>query len=250
MNFLMRRYREDGKISYFFVLGFCFLMSIIFSALSYVFLITGTYWSILPISGTIFSILSFYSLTSYSKPKYKMEGHYQIKDFYNVVNPIKKVNFFLEYISGLICMNASIHFFFMGYLLEKFNNPYLNNGLIAFFFISSVIAGAWVRLSYIKNLNNNLIIDIKAINFLKNFFYIDYAKQAYEDYISFIKKTDNLSILKGEANEKLSKNNFLSILNHLETQNKKLLKQKKLIENPSHSIKKILNSKELIENDK
>lgn len=246
MNWLMRRYHESKDISYFFVFSFCLVMTIIFTILSYLFVLGASYWSILPISGAIYSGILTYSLTSYSKPKHKIEGHYDINDFYKVINGTKKVNFLFEYLVGLIGMNSSLHFFFHGYILEKFQNEHLNNAYLASFFIFSTITLFWVRMIYFKKLNQEPIASLEPIEFFKNFLNIEHAKWVYNGYINDLERMDRESILRGDANEKFSKRNFLNHVNYLKSKHKKELKLIKEQSNPSNGIKNIIKIKETL----
>lgn len=243
MNWLMRRYNENNDYSYIIVFATCALISIILMTIGVILISEKQYlWSLLPLLGSTTGTILCYSLTSYSKPREKMKGHYNILDFYKIINPVKKINWIFEYLVAVFASNLMIHFFFFAYLLKNFESQIFTPLVLFIFFLTISIFFFWVKFSFIKKINEKPIESLDSIFFFKNFFEIDYAKAVHDDYIDYLSRMSEETISNGNAKNKLSKSTLMLKVSILKKELKIRERNKK-----SKDIEKILELKSNME---
>lgn len=189
MDFILRRYKEENDYFSIFILMFSFLMTLIF-AYNIIGIYNGnTIWTFVPVCGLINSIMIFYSVSSYRKTKNLLKGHYDINDFYRMINPIRKIPFIIEYPLGLLSI-VFIPQLLMTLLItpeatKKFYDAYL---LFFLGYIVTTIIYAVVRFKYFSYSENKVIKNHEIINFFENF---HGGKEIRKSYIDKLVESEN-----------------------------------------------------------
>jgi len=189
MDFILRRYKEENDYISLFILAFSFLMILVFS-----YNIIGIYnsnaiWTFIPVCGLINSIIIFYGVSSYRKTKSLLKGHYDINDFYKMINPIRKVPFAIEYPIGLLSIVFMPQLLMTLLITPEATKSFYDTYLLFFVgYIVTTIIYAVIRFKYFPYSENKVIKNHEIINFFENF---QGGKEIRKSYIDKLALSDN-----------------------------------------------------------
>lgn len=199
MNFITRRYKDEGDSISLLVLVFSGLGALASFYYTAHFFNIGTYWTILPLMSFFYSLIIFYGVSSYNKPKSHIKGHYTVIDFYKLINPVRKIPFIIDYVLGLLLL-IPIPLLIMSFLTsktildEKSQLFYAENYLFLAGYLCMIIIYALIRFNYFSALEEKVIIDHEIIEFFENFEGGDKIKKEYTDALTVLEEV-NVSAL-------------------------------------------------------
>lgn len=229
INFLFRRYKEDKSKAFLAsIIGSLFIFFVCLFK-SYEFFKSGTLWTLMPVLGVINSALIIYGLSSYKKPSYMEKGHTTYQDFYNMLNPSKKIPHAVEFIFGgimgtnIMTIGGMMTLFSLTTIMPANEFLSLNRGFVLFGLFSLFFLFT-VRLNYISKINEQMVTDHEVINFLKTF---KNGESLFAEYKEMLSNDRNLHIYEHH----FKKSKFLERIKKLEEENKIADKLIKLKEN-------------------